>query len=78
MSEACCVVCGTPRSEFPRDNVVLGELTRTDINHDRQERGLGPFCGSHSCKLELSDEMLDMYSTIRPAARFGGSGCHEL
>ena len=73
-----CVVCDKPRDEWPRDSVLIGEFTRGEINHQREEEGLDPFCGSHDCKMELSEELLDMYGTLFPAARFGGPGWHKL
>lgn len=69
----CCVVCGAPRDEWVQ-RVIIGELTPSDVNHDRKEEGLGPICGSHECKMSVSDELIAMYGTVSKAARFGGPG----
>lgn len=72
-----CVVCDKPRDEFRR-TVIIGELTVNDVNHQREQDGEGPICGAHDCKMEVSGELLDRYSTLSPAARFGGPGWQEL
>lgn len=73
-----CVVCGDPRQEWPTEVVLIGELTRHEVNRDLDERGEGPLCGRHECKHERSDVLLDLYGTLSKAARFGGPGYNEL
>ena len=56
-AEQTCVVCEDPREEWPRDRVILGELTRGDVNMERRDADVGPIC-SRSCMLELGFDVL--------------------
>ena len=78
-TEHDCTVCDSPQDEWPRDRVIVGELTRGDVNSQRRRKDLGLIC-SRSCMLERSEEHRKVFGwlSLDVDARFGGPGWHKL